>query len=516
MFLRRSNIFRVRSRSARSINKNFVKNFHIVVKSVCRSSFSGVNLWSPSSKKLETSFQSHLPTVGEVFTPVRKMSSYPDHVILGLPALSPTMNRGKIVGWKKKEGDKLKAGDVIAEIETDKAAVDFQVTDDGFLAKILVPTGTEDIPIGEPIAVVVENQNDIAAFKDFKPAKTGAAPKEAPKQAATPPPEPSKPTESPKQEVPKSAAQQQPSGPRIPGVPPPPAPPKSGVAASPLAKATAEQQGIDLRTVQGSGPGGRIVQADLASVPPKEGPKAPQPIISAPIMGEKYQDIPLNNVRRVTAERLTFSKQNIPHYYLSIDVSVDKIMEVRKALAEKGYKLSINDFIIKASALSLKKIPAANSSWKDTFIRRYENVDINVAVNTEKGLYSPILRNADLLGLATINASVKALADKAREGKLSLDDLAGGTFTISNLGMFGIKQFAGVINPPQACILAVGTSEERVVVDHKSENKDKPFKISNVMSATLSCDHRVVDGAVGAQWLQVFKEYMEEPLRLLL
>lgn len=195
--------------------------------------------------------------------------------------------------------------------------------------------------------MVVENQNDIAAFKDFKPAKTGAAPKpaEAPKQAATPPPEPSKPTEPPKQEVPKSAAQQQPSGPRIPGVPPPPAPPKSGVAASPLAKATAEQQGIDLRTVQGSGPGGRIVQADLASAPPKEGPKAPQPIISAPIMGEKYQDIPLNNVRRVnhkdfflllsgfifhskvTAERLTFSKQNIPHYYLSIDVSVDKIME---------------------------------------------------------------------------------------------------------------------------------------------------------------------------------------------
>jgi len=311
----------------------------------------------------------------------------------------------------------------------------------------------------------------------------------------------------------------------IPGAPPPPSPfvPKSGVFASPLAKATAAYAGIDLRSVgQGSGPGGRILGEDLAgrqAVPSAAAPAA--------VEGQQYTDLPNSQVRRVIAQRLTQSKQTIPHYYLTVDCRVDQLLNLRSHLNDQArgqYKLSVNDFVVKAAALALKKVPEVNSSWSDQAIRRYHNIDINVAVNTDKGLFTPYVPSADKIGLASINATVKELAEKAKENKLSPAQMSGGTFTISNLGMFGIKSFAAVINPPQACILAVGTTEQRVIVDESAApRKDAAattttpqFAVANYMSVTLSCDHRVVDGALGARWLQVFKELIEDPLKMLL
>jgi len=439
--------------------------------------------------------------------------------MLGLPALSPTMEQGNISKWKKKEGDRIKPGDIIAEIETDKATVDFEATEEGFLAKIIYPAGSRDLQVGKAIAVVVENESDIGAFKDFK-AEGGAAPSApAPKKEAPPQPQ----AQAPPPPI-QRQAQQQPQqidvSNVVPGAPPPPSPfaPKSGVFASPLAKATAAHAGIDLRSVgQGSGPGGRIIADDLAGRQPMAATSAP-----SAVEGQQYTDISNSQIRRVIAQRLTQSKQTIPHYYLTIDCRVDDLLRLRSHLNDQAkgqFKLSVNDFVVKAAALTLKKVPEANSTWSDQAIRRYHNIDINVAVNTDKGLFTPFVPNADKIGLASINSIVKELADKAKENKLSPAQMTGGTFTISNLGMFGIKSFAAVINPPQACILAVGTTEQRVIVDEKKTQatpNTTQFTTANFMSVTLSCDHRVVDGAIGARWLQSFKEYIEDPTKMLL
>jgi len=263
--------------------------------------------------------------------------------------------------------------------------------------------------------------------------------------------------------------------------------------------------------VKGTGPGGRIIGSDVVSSKQSTGP------IAAP--GEAFTDIPNTQIRKITAQRLSLSKQTIPHYYLTVDCKVDELLKTRQTLNDKAngeYKLSVNDFVIKASALALKKVPAANSTWTDEAIRRYHSIDINIAVNTDRGLLTPIIFNADKIGLSTIANTVKDLAEKAKDNKLKPEQFTGGTFTISNLGMFGIKQFNAVINPPQVCILAVGASEKRVIVNEKSTNSSDQYSVGNFMSVTLSCDHRVVDGAIGAEWLKYFKQYIEDPMKMLL
>lgn len=383
--------------------------------------------------------------------------------------------------WLKQEGDEMSAGDLVAEIETDKATMEWEVTDDGYIAKLFVADGTKDLAVGTPIMIVVEEKDDIAAFKDFKLETTSSASEPAPQEtpkADTPAPSekdsrPHTPSISFRSQKSESAP---PSHSDVPGAPPAP------------------RERPD---------GGRSARNQASSAP-----QAIAPAPSAPAAA--YEDIENSNIRKVTASRLTESKQTVPHYYLTAEINMDAITKLRAELNESSdssYKLSFNDFVIKASALALKKVPAVNSSWQGEFIRQYNSADINVAVATERGLLTPLLRNVEGMGLATISNSVKELAGRAKNNKLRPEEFASGTFTISNLGMMGIKQFTAVINPPQACILAVGATEAVV-----TEN----LTVQKRMTVTLSCDHRVVDGAVGAQWLQEFRQLLENPTKLLL
>ncbi|KAK8731780.1 hypothetical protein OTU49_007259, partial [Cherax quadricarinatus] len=406
----------------------------------------------------------------------------PPHIKVNLPALSPTMEMGTIISWEKKEGDVLNEGDLLAEIETDKATMGMETPEEGYLAKIVVPAGEKDIPLGKLLCIIVSDEKDVSAFKDYQPTEeASAAPAAAASPspaaaAATPPPPPPPPAVMPPAAAPTTS--------------PPAVAPGSFVYASPYAKKLSSEQNIDLSV------------------------SAPGPI---PIPGATYTDMPISNIRNVIAKRLCLSKQSIPHYYLSIDVCMDEVSQLRqefnKLLEKEGIKISFNDFIIKASALACKKIPEANSSWLDTVIRQYNNVDVSVAVSTDRGLITPIVFKAEQKGLATIASDVKALAAKAREGKLQPHEFQGGTFSVSNLGMFGVKNFSAIINPPQSCILAVGGTEKRLVVDEESE---QGFRVAHIMSVTLSCDHRTVDGAVGAQWLAAFKKYLEKPSTMIL
>ncbi|KAM6157827.1 dihydrolipoyllysine-residue acetyltransferase component of pyruvate dehydrogenase complex, mitochondrial [Rhynchocyon petersi] len=436
-------------------------------------------------------------------------SSYPTHMQVVLPALSPTMTMGTVQRWEKRVGEKLSEGDLLAEIETDKATIGFEVQEEGYLAKILVPEGTRDVPLGTPLCIIVEKEADIPAFADYRPTEVTdlkpQAPPPTPPSVAPVPPPPQPVTPAP------SAAR-----------PPAPAGPKGRVFVSPLAKKLAAEKGIDLTQVKGTGPDGRIIKKDIDSFVPTKATPAPAAAVSPPAPGVApvptgvFTDIPISNIRRVIAQRLMQSKQTIPHYYLSIDVNMGEILSVRKELNKMlegaGGKISVNDFIIKASALACLKVPEANSSWLDTVIRQNHVVDISVAVSTPAGLITPIVFNAHIKGLEAIASDVVSLATKAREGKLQPHEFQGGTFTISNLGMFGIKNFSAIINPPQACILAIGASEERLV----PADNEKGFDVASMMSVTLSCDHRVVDGAVGAQWLAEFRKYLEKPITMLL
>lgn len=444
--------------------------------------------------------------------PAAPGSSYPTHMKITLPALSPTMTMGTVQRWEKKVGEKLSEGDLLAEIETDKATIGFEVQEEGYLAKIMVPEGTRDVPLGTPLCIIVEKESDIAAFKDY--VETGVA------EVSSPPPAPAPaPAAAPVAAAPSPA----------PAAAAPAAPRKGRVFASPLAKKLAAEKGIDLAQVSGSGPDGRITRKDIDSfVPPKAAPAvaaaptpAAAPAAAAPAAAPAapagtFTDIPISNIRKVIAQRLMQSKQTIPHYYLSVDVNMDQVLELRKELnAEvkaQNIKLSVNDFIIKASALACLKVPECNSSWLDTVIRQNHVVDVSVAVSTASGLITPIVFNAHTKGLVAISSDVSALAAKAREGKLQPHEFQGGTFTISNLGMFGVKNFSAIINPPQSCILAVGGSEQRLM----PADNEKGFDVASMMSVTLSCDHRVVDGAVGAQWLAEFRKFLEKPVTMLL
>ncbi|KAM3921713.1 dihydrolipoyllysine-residue acetyltransferase component of pyruvate dehydrogenase complex, mitochondrial isoform 2-T2 [Leptodactylus fuscus] len=433
-------------------------------------------------------------------------SSYPTHMKIMLPALSPTMTMGTVQKWEKKVGDKLSEGDLLAEIETDKATIGFEVQEEGYLAKILIAEGTRDVPLGTPLCIIVEKESDVGSFADYKEVAGTVDIKPQPAPAATLPPA-----------APPSAP--------APAHTPAPTAAKGRVFASPLAKKLATERGIDVKQVKGTGPDGRITKKDIESfVPPKAvpvtaaaapAPAAPSPGVAAVPTGV-FTDIPISNIRKVIAQRLMQSKQTIPHYYLSIDVDMGEILKLRKELNEvtksENIKLSVNDFIIKASALSCLKVPEANSSWMDTVIRQNHVVDVSVAVSTPAGLITPIVFNAHVKGLSSISKDVLSLATRAREGKLKPHEFQGGTFTVSNLGMYGIKNFSAIINPPQACILAVGGSENRLV----PADNERGFEVANIMSVTLSCDHRVVDGAVGAQWLAEFKKFLEKPTTMLL
>ncbi|KAJ7997609.1 hypothetical protein DPEC_G00230790 [Dallia pectoralis] len=442
-------------------------------------------------------------------------SSLPAHMKVCLPALSPTMTMGTVQRWEKKVGEKLSEGDLLAEIETDKATIGFEVQEEGYLAKIMVPEGTRDVPLGTPLCIIVEKESDIGSFSRY--VETGG-----PEVSSPPPAPPVAPT---------------------PAVAPNPIlapaalaiPRKGPVFASPLAKKLAVEKGIDIAQVRGSGPDGRVTRKDIETfTPPKTAPATPFAVappspaspahtltqtVATPTVATPtgtFTDVPISNIRKVIAQRLMQSKQTIPHYYLSVDVNMDHVIELRKELnAEveaQNIKLSVNDFIIKASALACLQVPEANSQWLDTVIRQNHVVDISVAVSTASGLITPIVFNAHTKGLVAISSDVSALATKARNGKLQPHEFQGGTFTISNLGMFGIKNFSAIINPPQACILAVGGSEKRLL----PADNDKGFDVASMMSVTLSCDHRVVDGAVGAQWLAEFRKFLEKPVTMLL
>jgi len=423
-----------------------------------------------------------------------------------MPALSPTMETGTLSKWLIKEGDTVTAGDVIAEIETDKATMEVEASDEGKVGKIVIPEGTEDVAVNSVIAVLLSDGESASDIGDVS-----APPPAAPKPEAKTPeskPEP-KPTPAPaaapaKNEAPKPAA----SGDRI--------------FASPLARRLAEQAGISLSSLQGSGPHGRIVKHDIETakekgVPSKpaaaEAAQAPAAAPSAAMpVDAPYEEIKLSSMRRTIAKRLEESKRTIPHFYLTVDVEIDKLLALRKQIkaTSEDYNISVNDFIIKACAMALRKHPAANVQYAGDKLLQFKRADISVAVAIEGGLITPVIRGADSKSLNDISTEMRELAGKAREGKLKPEEFQGGSFSISNLGMFGIKHFDAVINPPQAGILAVGKGEQRAVV------KNGALAIANVMTVTLSCDHRAIDGAVGAEFLQFVKGFLEEPLTMLI
>ncbi|CAD7696776.1 unnamed protein product [Ostreobium quekettii] len=432
--------------------------------------------------------------------------SFPTFTPLSFPALSPTMSQGNIVSWAKKEGDAVAPGDVLCTVETDKSVLDWEAQEEGFIAKLLAPDGAKDIPIGATVAVIVDDESSIPAFASFTAAD--ALPTSTPATSAPatsePAPEPSPVAAAPVTPAPLAAA-----APQIKQ-----AAPGTRVIASPYAKKLAAEAGVGISGLMGSGPGGRIVAGDVAELIASG--KGAVPTDAAAALGMPgFVDIPHTQIRRITAKRLVESKQTVPHYYLTVECRIDELMRIRKDLNERlakdGVKLSLNDFVIKAAALALKKVPGMNSSWHSEFIREYNSVDMTVAVQTPAGLMVPVVRSADKKGLQQISADVKELAAKAREGKLRPEEFSGGTFTISNLGMYGVRQFCAIINPPQAGILAVGAGHKKVV-----EGPGGTFGEVNVMMCTVSCDHRVVDGAMGAQWLQAFQGYVEEPLSMML
>ncbi len=446
---------------------------------------------------------------------VRHMADLPTHIRVALPALSPTMEMGTIVNWEKKVGDQVSEGDLLCEIETDKATMGFETPEEGYLAKILLEAGSKDIPVGKLLCIIVEKAEDVAKFADF--VDDGKAASSAPPAAASAPKEPAAPPPPP---TPAAAA--------APAPPPPSlmAQSKSGDRpfASPAAKRLAAERGIDLFQIKsGSGMDGMITSRDVENfkgapvAAPAAGFPAAMPLGGGFPTGDHmvYTDADTTNMRKVIAKRLQQSKHEIPHYYLTVECNMDNILklrsEINKTYEKEGVKLSVNDFIIKATALASKRVPQCNSAWMDSFIREYHTCDVSVAVDTGNGLITPIVTNVESRGLAEISETVKELAGRAKEGKLQPHEFQGGSITVSNLGMFGINQFTAIINPPQACILAVGGTEKKVVV-----GKGGDPVVSSMMRVTMSCDHRVVDGAVGAQWLAHFKKFMENPQAMLL
>ena len=418
-----------------------------------------------------------------------------------MPALSPTMEKGKLAKWLKKEGDAVKSGDILAEIETDKASMEVEAVDEGILGKLLIAAGTEDVLVNTPIAVILgegEKMGDApapAAPKPVPAAQKPAAPASAPAAAAA------------------SAAAVKPEGARV--------------FASPLARRMAKQKGVDIASLLGSGPHGRIVLKDVETAKPAAAAAAPKPAagpaIAPPPSDEQvlklfaegsYDLVPHDGMRKVIARRLTESKQTIPHFYVSVDVTIDNLLDIRERLnlqAPKDkdgkplWKVSVNDFIIKAMAMALIKVPDANVSWTESAMVRHKHADIGVAVSIPGGLITPIVRKAETKGLAQISSEMKDYAARARNRKLKPDEYTGGSAAISNMGMMNVKNFAAIVNPPHASILAIGSAERRPVV------RGHDIKIEQQMTITLSTDHRCIDGALGAEFIGAIKAHLEEP-----
>ena len=428
-----------------------------------------------------------------------------------MPALSPTMTEGTLARWLKKEGDAVKAGDVIAEIETDKATMEVEAVDEGVLGRILVPDGTANVAVNAPIAIMVE-AGETAPAGAVEPAKAAAP------SAPEPPPAPVANGHAP-HDAPK---------------------PGERLFVSPLARRIANEAGIKLEGVKGSGPNGRIIRADVEAARGSAGPAAPAEVKAAPPPSQKTQPapdtptpiapkpqpakiaaphtlVPMTSMRKTIARRLAEAKQTVPHFYVSMDIELDALLKLRADLNGRSpkdgvgaFKLSVNDLIIKAAAITLRRVPKVNASLVEDSVAYYDDVDISVAVSIPDGLITPIVKRADQKGLAAISNEIKDLAARAKSGKLKPDEFQGGGFSISNMGMYGVTSFAAIINPPQSAILAVAAGQPRAVV------KDGALAVATVMTCTLSVDHRVVDGALGAEWIAEFKRVVEDPLSLML
>ena len=441
-----------------------------------------------------------------------------------MPALSPTMEKGNLAKWVKKEGDKIKSGDVIAEIETDKATMEYEAVDDGTLAKIVVPEGTQDVAVNSVIAVLANEGEDVKAAASAS-VKAPAAPKTE---------EPKKPDAKQSAPVPDTQAAPAPRAPaavaqKVDSVRPAGA---NRIFASPLARRMAKESNLDLNRVQGSGPHGRIVARDIEQAKAGKGLRAPSGApaaasLVAPTMSDtqirslyeegSYELVPHDGMRRTIAQRLTASIQTIPHFYETMDCDIGRLTAAREEInaaapknkdGKPAYKLSVNDFVIKALALALQRIPDANVSWTEAGMLKHKHSDIGVAVALPGGLITPIVRNAETKSLSAISNEMRDLAARARERKLKPHEYQGGTSSVSNLGMYGIKDFTAVINPPQSTILAVGTGEERAVV------RNGKIEAAMIMSVTLSCDHRALDGALGAELIGAFKTLIENPVMM--
>jgi pyruvate dehydrogenase E2 component (dihydrolipoamide acetyltransferase) len=476
-----------------------------------------------------------------------------------MPALSPTMEEGKLAKWHVKEGDAVKAGDILAEIETDKATMEFEAIDDGRIGKILVPEGAEGVKVNAPIAELESEGGDAAPPNDISSSMQAIRAALAPVVASPTGPPPPQGEGDPKgrkggeasplpeareraSALPKGEGGTKRNGAAAPHT-------EDRVFASPLAKRIAQASGVDLASLHGSGPRGRIVKADVEAAAGSAAPKAAVTSVaeekrphaeeprsasakaesSAPITGiaplpdarlffkdGEYDAVPNDSMRKTIARRLTSAKMLIPHYYLAIDCDIGALMQLRARLNDKApkgegaYKLSVNDFIIKASAMALMKHPDVNASWTDAAILKHHHADIGIAVDLNPGLITPIVSHAETRGLVEISNEAKSLAERAKTKKLKPQDYEGGGFSISNLGMFGIRQFTALINPPQSAILAVGAGEERAVV------RDGAIVVATILTLTMSCDHRVIDGATGARFLQTLKVFVEEPASMLL
>ncbi|MGC1866430.1 MAG: pyruvate dehydrogenase complex dihydrolipoamide acetyltransferase [Pseudolabrys sp.] len=440
-----------------------------------------------------------------------------------MPALSPTMEKGNLAKWLKKEGDKIKSGDVIAEIETDKATMEYEAVDDGTLAKIVVPEGTQDVAVNSLIAVLANEGEDVKAAASAS-AKASAPKKEEPKK-------PDAKQAAPAPETRATPAAQSQASPVQRGESVRPAG-ANRIFSSPLARRLAMESNIDLNRVQGSGPHGRVIARDIERAKSGTGLRTPSAApagagLVAPAMSDaqiralyeegSYELIPHDGMRRTIAQRLTASVQTIPHFYETMDCDIGRLMAAREEInaaapknkdGKPAYKLSVNDFVIKALALALQRIPDANVSWTEAGLLKHKHSDIGVAVALPGGLITPIVRNAESKSLSTISNEMRDLAKRARDRKLKPHEYQGGTSSVSNLGMYGIKDFTAVINPPQSTILAVGTGEERAVV------RNGKIEAATIMSVTLSCDHRAVDGALGAELIGAFKTLIENPVMM--